>query len=609
MIFKFALRNLVRFPWRTLLYAFIIFFIIVAMTASFFVWNACEVASDTLHEDYMFVASLVKRVPQGVPLSEVFKCLEHEKVTAFNVTLSDFNYTEYATNAALPTGKILTDGMIDKKEGEVPKVTFQDYACEIYGVENLALVYPFFSGECRIREGSIFTRKGYSGEIAEILIPWYVADAYDIEVGDVIYRRYWRIVGSPGYLYMPTTVVGIYESSKSVSDRSAYPAYIPLSIAEMDYAEVSSVYHTTVEDFTVDRADFVLESRDDFESFVRFASAAEVDFQSANIVFNNSTYDVLVSELNNVNMIALLVLGIVFVVGLGIFIFFTVYLCNSRTKERVLLSSLGMKRIHIHGMIALELCIVIVCSVLLGLGVGQVTASKVCGFINDTVLARASVSEEIQEINSAEDFEITMPLEKNMKIQLFAKDADISENTIALHKIETLQENEIGVSKQRLYFYQTTAELNQYKYPEIEPVEEYEAKIKRDRAPFDFIGISDMSYFELTDLYDDIPENAICCYVSEDSPFVDEEIIFVFRYNVGDCIYNDMYASEISKAFYLHDISFAITGTYKPNEYVAGNDVIMSLEDYYRIFAKLSITDDEHYFKRIGEIYIKEETE
>ena len=47
MIFKFALRNLVRFPWRTLLYAFIIFFIIVAMTASFFVWNACEVASDT----------------------------------------------------------------------------------------------------------------------------------------------------------------------------------------------------------------------------------------------------------------------------------------------------------------------------------------------------------------------------------------------------------------------------------------------------------------------------------------------------------------------------------------------------------------------------------
>ena len=118
-----------------------------------------------------------------------------------------------------------------------------------------------------------------------------------------------------------------------------------------------------------------------------------------------------------------------------------------------------------------------------------------------------------------------------------------------------------------------------------------------------------MSYFELTDLYDDIPENAICCYVSEDSPFVDEEIIFVFRYNVGDCIYNDMNASEISKAFYLHDISFAITGTYKPNEYVSGNDVIMSLEDYYRIFAKLSITDDEHYFKRIGEIYIKEETE
>ena len=606
MIFKFALRNLVRFPWRTLLYGFVVCFMIMAMTASFFVWNGCEEATTALDENYVFVASLVKRKITGIPMSEVFKCLDYEKVTAFNVTLSDFNHTEHASNAALPTGAALTEGIVVKEDGEASMVIFQDHACEIYGVENLALTYPFFSDECRVREGSNFTRKGYAGEIAEILIPWYVADEYGIEVGDAIYRRYPDLTGTGGYLYMPTTVVGIYESTASVIDRSAYPAYIPLAIAEMDYAEVSSVNHISIEEYTVDRADFVLAERNDFEDFVRFASERAVDFQSANIVFNNSTYDVLAAELDNVNIIALLVLGIVFVVGLGIFIFFTVYLCHSRAEERVLLSSLGMKKMQIHGMIALELCVIVVFSVLLGLGAGYMTASKVCGFINDTVLARASVSEEIQKINSAAEFEITMPLEKNMKIRLFADDTDVSENVIAIHNIETVGENEICVNHIKMYLYQTISELNKYRYPESEPIEEFYAKLSRDRVAFDLIGISDMSYFKLTELYEDIPEGAIRCYVDENSPYVNEGSVLLFRYNAGDCIYNDTQRSQISTAFTMHSIPLPITGTYKANEYVSGNDIIMYIDDYYKFFARISITDEENHFKRIGEIYPKE---
>ena len=126
MIFKFTLRNLVRFPWRTLLYGFVVCFIIIAMTASFFVWNGCEEATSALDENYVFVASLVKREITGIPMSEVFKCLDYGKVTAFNVTLSDFNYTEHASNAALPTGMALTDGIVVKEDGEAPRFISSD---------------------------------------------------------------------------------------------------------------------------------------------------------------------------------------------------------------------------------------------------------------------------------------------------------------------------------------------------------------------------------------------------------------------------------------------------------------------------------------------------
>jgi hypothetical protein len=56
----------------------------------------------------------------------------------------------------------------------------------------------------------------------------------------------------------------------------------------------------------------------------------------------------------------------------------------------------------------------------------------------------------------------------------------------------------------------------------------------------------------------------------------------------------------------MHSIPLPITGTYKANEYVSGNDIIMYIDDYYKFFARISITDEENHFKRIGEIYPKE---
>ncbi len=585
MICKFALRNLIRFPWRTLLYGFIIFFIIMAMTASCFVWNACKQAIVALDENYMFVASLVQRDNTGILLQEVFKCLDDENITAFNVTMSE-GY------GAIPSGSTITELPSAKTSGSAEKVLLEEDACELRGVENLALVYPFFSGECTIREGTGFTQKGYMGEIAEIVIPWYLAEQYELTVGDSINRRYYK-EGFPGYIYIPTVIVGIYETSAYAPETKYYPAYIPLAVAELDYGKVCPSAKT---DFKVERADFVLSARGDFSRFVTYANDNGLDFKTANLVFNNSVYDVLSAELHNVHTIALLVFVLVSIVGLGVWIFFTVYLCHSRTKERILLTSLGMKKTHIRAMLALELCLIMLCAVLLGIGFGHLTAKAVCHWINDAVLARASASEVIQNIHSASEFEITMPLETNMKIQIFTDDTYIFQNSIELHEIKVLTENEIGVSRHEFH---AMSKGGNYTAEELKIFE------NDNRPAVDIIGISDLSVLKTTQTRDDLWEGAICLYVHEDSPFADERWLSLTETNTHDFVLNDLIRSEITNDSYYGSGRFPIAGTYQDNAYFSEYDIIVSLADYHKLYASESITDAEHHFKRIGEAYPK----
>ncbi len=585
MIFKFALRNLIRFPWRTVLYGFVIFFIIMAMTASYFVWNACKQATVALDENYMFVASLVQRENTGILLQEVFKCLDYDKVTAFNVTMSE-GY------GAIPSGSTVTEMPSAKTSGSAEKVLLEEDACELRGVENLALVYPFFSGECTIREGTGFTQKGYMGETAEIVIPWYLAEQYALKVGDLINRRYYK-EGFPGYIYIPTIIVGIYETSAYAPETKYYPAYIPLAVAELDYGKVCSSAKT---DFKVERADFVLSGREEFARFVAYANDNGLDFKTANLIFNNSGYDVLSSELHNVHTIALLIFVLVLIVGFGVLIFFTVYLCHSRRKERMLLTSLGMKKTHIHGMLALELCLVILCAVLLGIGFGHLTANTVCHWINDTVLARASASETIRNIHSASEFEITMPLERNMKIQIFPDDMHIFQNHIELHEIKSLKENEIGVSRHEFH---AMSKGGNYTAEELKIFE------NDNRPAVDIIGISDLSVLETTQTRDDLWEGAICLYVHEDSPFADERWLSLTETNTNDFVLNDLIKNEITNDAYCGSSRFPIAGTYQDNAYFSEYDIVVSLTDYHKLYASESITDAEHHFQRIGEIYPK----
>ncbi len=45
--------------------------------------------------------------------------------------------------------------------------------------------------------------------------------------------------------------------------------------------------------------------------------------------------------------------------------------------------------------------------------------------------------------------------------------------------------------------------------------------------------------------------------------------------------------------------SLCIAGTYEENEYFSGNDVLISLEHYYKVRTWFSVTNDEFYFERM----------
>ena len=80
MIAKLAFRNLIRLPWRTILYFISVFFITVTMTASIFVYGACLDAKRALDENYIFVASLIGRDKSSLSLSDISCCLESTRL-------------------------------------------------------------------------------------------------------------------------------------------------------------------------------------------------------------------------------------------------------------------------------------------------------------------------------------------------------------------------------------------------------------------------------------------------------------------------------------------------------------------------------------------------
>lgn len=588
MIVKFALRNLCRLPWRSLLYFAIVFFMIAAMTVSLFIYGACLDAKNALDQNYIFVASLVQREKETIALSDIAYCLNDNDILAFNVTMAE-------AEGVIPGGETMFHMPSSTDRGEPVAVWQEKFGCNLLAVENLSLVYPFFSGECTIREGTGLTSDGYSGERAEIVIPWWLADEYHIEVGDILVRRYYSKDYSC-YTFLQTTVVGIYETAAHPTDDVLYPAYIPLAVAELDYGRVISDWVTPLSSITIERADFILPDRAAFEEFVSQAEKNGLDFKNANLVFNNSTYDVLSAELDNILIIAVFVCIVVLFAGVGVLVFFTGYVCNSRKRETVLLRALGMPKSKIRTMMTLELVVLILLSAGLGLGIGRLTADGVCRFINDTVLERASASEEIQNLDSALDFDKTMPLERNMKIEISVSETKISAIDVDINDIKTPQEGEIGISRHTCYAIGT------------------ELSMESEREPAGMVGMTDLSAVKTSMTYEQVKalpnydERFIYAYVSEDSPYIpdaEKGRTILFLAADGKDAYVRLQGQQLASEESMKTKYVIVIGTYEDNEYCSGDDILIRMEDYHRIYSDFSVTDETFYFERIGTIVKK----
>ncbi len=596
-VLKMAFRNLVRFPKKTILYGLTVFLVVLTVTVSLFVHRATDIAEKILEERYVFVASLVKRTQgRDIPLSGIFKCLDYENVSAFNVTVSE-------GEGVLPASSALTE-LPSADRSENPKdVWIDEFCCPVYGVENLGLVYSFFSEECSISEGTTLTEKGYCGESDEIVIPWWLAERYGIKVGDTVNRRYLRQTGEFSYIYIPTKVVGIYTTSVPSLNIENYPAYISLALAETDYGKVLPT-STSAKNIDVKRADFVLKSREDFGAFVLFAKEKGLDFTSADLVFNNGTYDVLRAEIANIGRITLLVFAVVLITGAGILLFLTVYLCKTREKETAILHALGMGKRSIFALLTLEFALLIVAFSMAGFLGGRFAAESVCDFVNDTVMARASASEEIQERNATGDFIVTMPLEKDFEMKISVSPSPIVKSAVEVHSLPKLSENELGISRRKFYLFMTDSE-NLNASPE-----DLKAFETREKPQTDVVGVTDLSVFDLT-VKIEFPENFVKIYVNENSPYADEESLFLSSDDFGDYVSLFLYEAKISPdGGRLGQVQrYYIAGTYKENEYCSGNDILVSMDDYHRIYSDLSVTDRNDHFKRIGAVYQKEENE
>ena len=82
---------MIRLPWRTLLYFAIVFFIVLSVSASLFVYVACENAGEALDENYVFVASLVPRKKDSLALRDIGYCADGTEILSFHVSMSENN--------------------------------------------------------------------------------------------------------------------------------------------------------------------------------------------------------------------------------------------------------------------------------------------------------------------------------------------------------------------------------------------------------------------------------------------------------------------------------------------------------------------------------------
>jgi len=334
-----------------------------------------------------------------------------------------------------------------------------------------------------------------------------------------------------------------------------------------------------------------LKNRQAFESFVLRTKGNGLDFREAGLIFNNSSYDNLNGELQNITAIAILVFFTVLAVGLSVLVFFTVYLCHSRKREQELLLALGMSRYQISLMFAIEWIAIVFVSALIGCGAGYMAADGICDYVNASVLSDATLSEKIENIGSGDKSKLSTSLDQKIRLEISVGESEISLPNVMINYVHTPNADEIGVSKH--LYYNIGGNLQNI------------LEGKR-REPISVVGITDISAVK-TNLFHDVPVHGICVFVSKDfdTSQTNNGVIYLTPYDWNGYVSLSKDAHTLGNASLPEKAYVHIIGAYEENPYCSGSDMLVSMEDYNKLYSAFSVTDENFYFERIGSVYEK----
>lgn len=581
MIFKLAIKNIVRSPGRTLLYFLIIFMTALSVSCGCFVKLAGDNASSSLASDYMFVATLTSATTgeydKGAGLSDFIICAKSDTVKAYNVSLT-LDIGELAEPEALTSLPVKIENPDD-----VPAVTSRKIGCDVLASNNIALEPLFFDGTYYFVAGGDFTKEGYAGDRAEMIIPRWVSEKYSINVGDTVVKYMQGV----NIIYRAHTVVGVYDTADS--DSASLPSYEPIELYCQEYARLTLGKTDYIDGIGINRADFVLGSSGDFEKFVLDAKENGLSFTSCKLTFNDKAYNILKGQLDNVNMIILLMIAVISLTCAGVITFFTAYFYNSRKNEFAVLRCLGMPQRKVRLLFFTEIIILFVISASLGAFTGYKSSGAVCDYINTSVMTEANEMANIKQSELTRDSarKARLPLEQIVGIRISLEKAPEAEDKITNRLLKS--DGKISVRYQNIY--NSNVEGTSGQPDEVWKTEDKWEKLR-------LCSVSDITSVNTSVSYEEAYEERgfpgrVFCYVSESSGHKAGDII-----RVQKTLYSELYMySGVGGVFAGRPIisfsTLCVAGTYEENEYFSGNDIIVRAEDFDGIYYKFSLYDGQ----------------
>lgn len=425
-IFKFAFKNIIRFPARTLLYFAIVFVTVVTVLVCYALQNAGEAAAVRFREDYAAVATVIPReTPDGsisvkLYLNDLEKLRMSDTVVAYGLSVSAEKTAFSEIVHSLPTDEIL--------ERE-PASFIESRRYSVSGVSNIMLTEQFFCGDSVLTDGEYFNTEDMNLGNNVIIISAEAAEYYGLKVGDSITLNAYERINA----YVSYTVKGIYESKAGYGH-----CFVPFSsLLKLDSAVILSAIadpenngYNGLRYYSFSRMDFLLDSVDSGRKFIEDAIDNGLDVDLYDIVINDRPYKIAVNGINTLCNVSAVVFFSVLVAGAALVVLITVLYASVRQKEKQILRALGMKRHAIGAMMLVETVVIISVSVALGIA-ASFPASRIAIRLADEKQTSDTATEASWSIIDPFDPSPEITLNRDMDFSLIdSKNTSIKEYII-----------------------------------------------------------------------------------------------------------------------------------------------------------------------------------